>query len=248
MPNLKETQNSNLLPPPDVRIYHPLHRILLRCKPQKLLEMIVHMLFTGENFYVNKIRPRLGFRYSEKYLAYSWILGSPLLHGKRRILDIGCGDSLFPCELARQNYEAYAIDLDHNFVAAKHPNVKFVQGNACYLPFQPGVFDVIVSISALEHIPIEAQNLAVEEMNRILREDSLLFITMPDCDGARNMCQLLIQKFKVLNQERYILTSKKVTVQASLNMMPMANDAEEGVRVTFLILAPSELVSRTEGK
>ena len=229
-------ENSKVSNPPDVGIYHLLHGALLRCRPQKLLRMLVHKVFNSENWYANKIRPLLGFRYSEKYLAYSWILGSPLLHGKRCILDIGCGDSLFPCELARRNYEVYATDLDRDFIAAKDCRVNFVQSDACYLPFQPGAFDVIVSISALEHISIDVQSMVVEEMSRVLHEGSLLFITMPDCDGARNMCQLLTRKFKVLSRERVILTSKKITVPASLNTVPMANEAEEGVGVTFLIL------------
>lgn len=234
--------------PLDAGIYHFLHRALLRCTPQKLLGVLVHMVFNGEIWYVNKIRPLLGFRYSEKYLAYSWILGSPLLHGKRRMLDIGCGDSLFPCELAKRNHEVYTIDLDRDFIAAKYHRVNFVQSDTCYLPFQPGAFDVIVSISALEHIPIDVQSLAVQEISRTLHEGSLLFITMPDCDGARNMCQLLIRKFKVLTQEHRILTSKKITVQASLNTMPIAKEAEEGVGVTFLILTSNNLASRAKGK
>lgn len=234
----KEHQNVKVSPPPDVSIYHLLHRTLLRCKPVKLLEMMVHIFFAAENFYVNKIRPLLGFRYSEKYLAYSWILGSPLLNGKHRILDIGCGDSLFPCELARRNYEVYAIDSDRSFIAAKDQRVNFVQSDTCYLPFQPSAFDVIVSISALEHISTNVQSLAVEEMGRVLHEGSLLFVTMPDCAEARNMCQLLTRKFKVLSQEHLILTSKRITVPASLNTIPTANEAEEEVGVTFLILSP----------
>ncbi len=232
----EENKNGKVSNPPDVGIYHLLHRTLLRCRAQKLLEMLAHMVFNGENWYANKIRPRLGLRYSEKYLAYSWILGSPLLNGKRRILDIGCGDSLFPCELARRNYKVYAIDSDRSFIAAKDQRVNFIQSNTCYLPFQPSAFDVIVSISALEHISTNVQSLAVEEMSRVLHEGSLLFVTMPDCDGARNMCQLLPREFNVLSQERVILTSKKITVSASLNTMPVANESE-GVGVTFLILS-----------
>ena len=234
----EENQNIKVSNPPDVGIYHLLHRTLLGCRPRKLLETLLHIVFNGENWYVNKIRPLLGFRYSEKYLAYSWILGSPLLHGKCRILDIGCGDSLFPSELARRNYEVYPTDLDRGFIAAKDHRMNFVQSNACYLPFQHGAFDVIVSISALEHISIDVQSMVVEEMSRVLHEGSLLFITMPDCDGARNMRQLLTRKFKVLTQERVILTSRKITMPSSLNTMPTANEAEEGLGVTFLILTP----------
>jgi len=238
MRKLENKEISKMSNPRDAFIYHMLHGALLRCKPSKLTEALVYVLFNSEKWYANKLRPRLGFRPSEKILAYSWILENSLLHGKRSILDIGCGDSLFPSELARRGYETYAIDLRHDFIAARDRRVNFVQSDACYLPFRPGTFDVVISISALEHIPPDVQSLAVEEISHTLHKNSLLFVTMPDCDEARDMRQLLTKKFKVLTQEHRMLTSKEITLPASTDTMPMGKEAEEGVGVTFLILGP----------
>ncbi len=221
--------------PLDANLYHWIHRGLLNCKPQGLQKLLLHLTFTLETFYVNKIRPLLGFRYSEKYLAYSWIFGSPLLFPGKRILDIGCGDSLFPSRLASLGYQSHAIDLLRSgCIAAIDPLVDFAQSDVCKMPFQSGQFDVITAISTLEHVDLDKMESAIQEIRRVLHKDGTLFVTMPDCDEADNMCRLLIQNFKVLSHEHRILTNKKITTKTPSNTT--SDITHEGVGVTFLIL------------
>ena len=103
-----ETQRSSVSNPADAKLYHLVQRVLLNCKSQRFLRLLLGITLALENFYVNKLRPALGFRYSEKYLAYDWIQNSTLLSPGKRILDIGCGDSLFPSKLAGLGYQSYA--------------------------------------------------------------------------------------------------------------------------------------------
>ncbi len=220
--------------PPDANLYHWVHRILLECKPRGLQKLLLRIAFTLETFYVNKVRPVLGFHYSEKYLAYSWILGSSLLSPKKRILDIGCGDSLFPSRLAGLGYQCYAVDLLRtDCIAANDPLVHFAQSDVCYMPFQSGKFNVITAISTLEHVDLDKMELAVQEIKRVLQKGGTLFVTMPDCDWADNMKQLLVQNFKVINHEHRILTDKKIITNSPST--PVSGIQQQGVGVTFLL-------------
>ena len=230
-----DIQKSGVSNPPDAGLYHWMHRGLLKFRQQWLFRLLLSITFTLENFYANKLRPRLGFRYSEKYLAYSWILGSFLLPPGKHILDIGCGDSLFPSKLASLGYKSYAIDLlDSGCIAASDLRVNFVQSDVCHMPFQPGEVEVITAISTLEHVDLDKMGLAVSEIGRVLHEDGVIFITMPDCDEAESMCQLLIHNFKVLSHEHRILTNKKVITEPSSSTIP--DVPQGGVGVTFLTL------------
>lgn len=221
--------------PLDANLYHRIHRGLLNCKPRGLQKLLLHVTFVLEVFYVNKIRPLLGFRYSEKYLAYSWILGSPLLSQGQRILDIGCGDSLFPSRLASLGYQSHAIDLLRSgCIAANDSRVDFAQSDVCDMPFQSGKFDVIAAISTLEHVDLDKMELAVQEIRRVLHKDGTLFVTMPDCDEADNMKRLLIQTFKIFSHERRILTNRKLITNSAST--PASDTLRQGVGVTFLLL------------
>ena len=226
--------------PPDARLYHMVHRVLLNCNNQRLLRLLLGIAFTLENFYVNRLRPRLGFRYSEKYLAYSWILNNPLVSPGMRVLDIGCGDSLFPSKLASLGYQSYAVDIsDAGCIAAKDSRVNFTKSDVCDMPFQSNTFDVLIAISALEHVEEGKMGLAVKEISRVLRKDGIIFVTMPDCDDkelghSATMSRLLTRDFKVLRHEHRVLTSKKAAKGSS---DPASAVLQGGAGVTFLLLS-----------
>ena len=235
-----ETQVNRVSNPPDAGLYHLVHRVLLGCNSQRLLRLLLGITFALENFYVNKLRPKLGLRYSEKYLAYDWILNSPLVSPGKRTLDIGCGDSLFPSKLAGLGYQSYAVDLSGaGCIAAKDSRVNFTKSDVCDMPFQSGIFDVIIAISALEHVEEGKMGLAVKEISRVLRKDGIIFVTMPDCDDkelghSATMSRLLASSFKVLSHEHRILTSKK-TAKGSSD--PAPDVPQGGAGVTFLLFS-----------
>lgn len=234
-----ETQVSRASNPPDAGLYHMVHRALLKCSSQRLLRPLLGAAFALESFYVNKLRPQLGFRYSEKYLAYDWILNSSLISPGKAVLDIGCGDSLFPGKLAGMGYQSYAVDIsDEGCIAARDSRVNFVKSDVCDMPFQTGAFDVIIAISALEHVEEDTMPLAVKEIGRVLRRGGIMFVTMPDCDDkdlghSATMCRLLTGNFKVLSHEHRILTSSKAT---KVDSTSAADAPRDGAGVTFLLL------------
>lgn len=76
--------------PPDANLYYWLHSMLVKCKNQRLPRLLLGVTFIFENFYVNKLKPGLGFHYNEKYFVDSWIVDSSLISLSSRILNIDC--------------------------------------------------------------------------------------------------------------------------------------------------------------
>lgn len=214
-PTARDITSGRLSNPKGSSIYHLFHKLLFKLTPQKALGRIGSIGFTLEHFYERKLRSYLGFRRSEKYFAYSWIFENLQLNSGR-ILDVGCGDSLLPLELIMRGYDVYAIDLSAKpwgaATPARYSKLHFIEADIRYAPFTDSAFDCILAVSTLEHI---AQESVASELNRILRDDGFLLVTMPldindvlkKRDAALKMRDFLTRYFNVLNEEYYNLVS-----------------------------------------
>lgn len=96
-----------------------------------------------------------------------------------KILEVGCGTGRTACYLAAQNHDVTGIDIRHDMIAKanlraakEHVNVRFMQGDACSLPFPNDTFDVIL----VESVSIFAETpKALAEYYRVLRTGGKLF-------------------------------------------------------------------------
>lgn len=110
----------------------------------------------------------------------------PLLEGRRRVLDVGCGRGELGAVLARAGHEVTAIDLRLPEPRASAPGLTFQQAD--FLRFDSPPFDAILFASSLHHIaPLEA---AVEHARRLLVPGGLLVaeefaLEAPDAATAR---------------------------------------------------------------
>ena len=76
---------------------------------------------------------------------------------KLKLLEIGCGPGALAASLHRWYPKAQitAIDQDSRFISfakSKVEGVKFIEGDACQLPFPDNSFDVTISNTVQEHI------------------------------------------------------------------------------------------------
>ena len=101
-----------------------------------------------------------------------------------KVLDIGCGDGIFPIELAKRGYSVVGVDLNVKSVNyakyfSKRSEVKidFLVGDACHLPFANESFDIILCSEVLEHIKDDEG--AIREIERVLKQNGLLILTVP---------------------------------------------------------------------
>lgn len=108
------------------------------------------------------------------------------------VLDLGCGNGRHTYEALRRGCDVIAFDLDEEAlrgVAGMSAAMKLegevgtralsaaVEGDALKLPFADGSFDAIVVSEVLEHIPED--RLAMTEINRVLKPDGRLAVSVP---------------------------------------------------------------------
>lgn len=95
-----------------------------------------------------------------------------------KILDVGCGTGNTTLALRRFGI---VYGMDYSFFALKHTIQrgidKVVKSSPYNLPFQSKTFDVITIFDALEHIEDDLK--VLKELKRILKDDGIIFITVP---------------------------------------------------------------------
>lgn len=106
--------------------------------------------------------------------------------GIKRILDLGCGSGRNLVYLAKQGFNVYGIDIAKSGIKItkdwlKNENLK---GNLKIgdmyqrLPYSNNFFDAIISIQTLHHGKINKIRKLIKEMERILKPNGLVFITV----------------------------------------------------------------------
>jgi len=97
------------------------------------------------------------------------------------LLDIGTADGLMLEKLCQELNTKMPVGLDFSAELLKtnsHHTSHFVQADACELPFDDGVFDVVVATAVIEHLPEPAKMVA--ESSRILKNEGICIFTTPD--------------------------------------------------------------------
>ena len=134
----------------------------------------------------------------ETYLAAAETMTERLCEAGRtknglRILDVGCGfggtiahlnEHLSGCELVGLNIDERQLARAREFVHARPGNtVRFVEGDACALPFADGAFDVILAVECIFHFP--SRRTFFREARRVLRPEGTLAVSDFVVDGDR---------------------------------------------------------------
>ncbi|RLE61995.1 MAG: hypothetical protein DRJ47_11385 [Thermoprotei archaeon] len=201
----------------DVKLFHTIQRFLPAVIPNKLWKKIGALMFDAEIFYSKRLRPSLfpSQGSGERLYEYSWVLKN-LHHKGSRLLDVGCGDSLFGYKLVKLGFEVYAIDLKC------HPTLKkggftFVQADITRAPFKDNSFDWILAVSTIEHI--EDDTTCMKELCRMLADDGTLLVTVPlgyPFYDSSTLNRLLIDDF-IQVEEQYFFPIGRNWVRVSKN-------------------------------
>ncbi len=132
---------------------------------------------------------RLGLEYtpgfSEQMIEYA-LLFQNLPADARHVLDFGCVENVLPMMLCSLGYRVTGMDFrPYPFT---HPNFTAIQGDVLTWEAPEAAFDVVISISTVEHVglgysgdPVEndGDRRAVEKLWRALRPGGLLYLTVP---------------------------------------------------------------------
>ena len=91
------------------------------------------------------------------------------LEGKH-VLDLGCGHGALAKALVRRGAEVTGVDPQIEAVEAAEqavPEARFVQAGAEHLPHRDGLFDAVVILNALHHVPAPLMRAALREAVRV---------------------------------------------------------------------------------
>ncbi len=131
------------------------------------------------------------FRNFEYGIPLKWL--SEKLNKHSKILDIGSSSTIWPVLLLQKfGCQVYATDIDithlenqkhylYNVGKLDEMGKSFIVENqdATNMTYEDNKFDVVCSISAIEHIPAEGDIRAVEEAERVLKPGGIFILTAP---------------------------------------------------------------------
>ncbi|MFP4070854.1 MAG: class I SAM-dependent methyltransferase [Desulfovibrionales bacterium] len=131
-------------------------------------------------------REDVSYLHPSKEWEYPWALERASLEPGLRILDAGCGASIFPVFLSAKGYEVSGVDreLPAGLDRMHDVNVEYVQGDLASLPYEAEIFDRVFCISVIEHLDPLWIPAAVQELRRVLKTGGLLLMTTDFCADA----------------------------------------------------------------
>lgn len=107
-------------------------------------------------------------------VAISWMEGTGF------VLDLGCAEGLFVKLACTKGWKVVGMDVDTlSLEAARRqaPLANFALGSGEALPFPDAVFDQVIMLDVLEHVPSE--RLTLREVDRVLKSGGKLIISVP---------------------------------------------------------------------
>ena len=101
-----------------------------------------------------------------------------------RVLDAACGEGYGSALLAAKAKSVIGVDISAQAVQhasqryAQRDGLDFKVADCTQLPFDSGLFDIVVSFETLEHLA--RQETMISEFRRVLRPDGFLILSTPD--------------------------------------------------------------------
>jgi SAM-dependent methyltransferase len=154
------------------------------------------VVYSAYSKYAEKIKKQ-GYRHNPVYLASKalsdWYLMSLAGLAGKTILNVGCAEPIDELHFAELCKYWISLDVNSDVLRAAHEvyhrlvsddrarKVTFCCADATSLPFPEESFDLVVSFSAIEHIPAAADRLQVfREVARVLTPSGYFAVTVPN--------------------------------------------------------------------
>lgn len=92
-----------------------------------------------------------------------------------QVLDIGCGNGVFSRWLTEKGCHVCGLDFSRRALRQAKPYQNgTIQGDIVNLPFQDAIFDCVVFIEVLEHVPPSLEQHVLSEIRRVLKPGGTL--------------------------------------------------------------------------
>ncbi|MFW5774664.1 MAG: class I SAM-dependent methyltransferase [Chitinivibrionales bacterium] len=124
------------------------------------------------------------YLHPSKRWEYPWALQRAQLKPPAKILDAGCGWSVFPLYLAKQGLEVSGCDVDVPSMKFSDVPLEYIRGDILNLPYKNNSFDAVFCISVIEHLGHDSIPQALAELRRVLKPESKLLLTTDFYENA----------------------------------------------------------------
>lgn len=101
----------------------------------------------------------------------------------KKVIDVGCGTGLLVKFLNDNHFQAVGVDSSRQAVQAAQKNVggkNIILAKATNLPFDDESFDLVTSISMIEHLTLKDAGNFIKEARRVLKKDGFIFLVTPN--------------------------------------------------------------------
>lgn len=102
-----------------------------------------------------------------------------------RVLDLGCGSGRHTIYLAGKGFNVYGIDISdvgvktaRSWLQRKGLHAELTTGSIFELLYEDNFFDGIICVKVLHHGRIENIQRAIKEMERVLRHEGVIFVSV----------------------------------------------------------------------
>jgi SAM-dependent methyltransferase len=148
-------------------------------------EQSLNQFYTKDNFYYTESSFGTGGNDLSRYATYITYL-KPYIHHESIMVDVGCGKGHFVKYLIDNGFKnASGVELDTKMVeVAADQGIPVYEGSAFKLSFNTDPIDLLIYTHVFEHL----QDLddAVQQANKYLKKDGLLFIEVPNASKYSN--------------------------------------------------------------
>ena len=101
----------------------------------------------------------------------------------KNVLDLGCGNGVYTKYVTELGIKPTALDINHDSLKLAReyvgqPKLKICQASGLNLPFDDAMFDLVICIETISHIPHEKQSLAFKEISRVIKNDGMLITSV----------------------------------------------------------------------
>jgi len=132
--------------------------------------------------------------------------------GVQRILDLGCGSGRHIVYLARRGFKVYGIDvapkgikITRGWLRQEKLKARLKIGDIYKkLPYTDNFFDALISTRVLHHNKISNIRKLIKEIERVLRPDGFIFITVRKKGSIKDIPKEKLWKLKFIAPRTFI--------------------------------------------
>jgi len=109
----------------------------------------------------------------------------------KNILDLGCGSGRHLVYLAKHGFNVYGFDISEHGIRIAKDWLKEEKLNANLkigsiykkFPYRDSFFDAVICVQTIHHSRLKNIQKAIKEIERVLKPNGLLFVTVPKSKG-----------------------------------------------------------------